>query len=311
VVAGFATAPFLNLRHPWPLVWTAVTVAASFELAVVYGALQGMQKIGTLSLAQLGHAAAKLALGLALAALGAGVATLMFALAVSAVATLATTLVPLRRLLAADTAGRARPPLFNRYSSGVAGTLGIFAILTTLDLLVSRASFTPEVAGAYAAASVVARAILIVPSTVTTVLFPHVATLDDHVSERRHLLAALGATAGLAGVIAAFLAAFSHTILAVAFGHAYVQASPWLWQLALAMTLYALAYIYLFHFLAVGRVGYLFVAGPIVLIQGVFYLLMHTRPLQLIVLQIGAAAALLVSSELFDRDTPQKLAEAS
>jgi O-antigen/teichoic acid export membrane protein len=310
VLVGFATSPFLTLHHPWPLIWTAVTVAASFELAVVYGALQGMQRIGKLSLAQVGHVVAKLALGLTLAALGAGIAALMFALAVSAVATLCAAAVPLRSLLVTDAGHTERPRLFNRYSSGAAGTLGIFAILTTLDLLVARASFTPEVAGAYAAASVVARAILIVPSTVTTVLFPHVATLDDSERERRHLLAALAATGGLAFVVAALVAAFPHTILNLAFGHAYVQAAPWLWELTVAMTLYALAYIYLFHFLAVGRIGYLFVAGPIVLIQGTFYALVHARPLQLIVLQIGAAAALLVSSELFDRETPREPVEA-
>ena len=310
VAAGFAAAPFLQLQHPWPLVWTAVAVAASFELAVVYGALQGMQRIGTLGLAQLGHVVLKLGLGLTLAALGAGVATLMFALAISAVVTLGAALVPLRRLLATHAVHTARPPLFNRYSSGVAGALGIFAILTTLDLLVARASFTPEVAGAYAAASVVARALLIVPSTVTTVLFPHVSTLGDRVRERRHLLGALAATAGLAGLAAVLLAAFPHALLDLVFGHAYVQAAPWLWELALAMTLYALAYIYLFHFLAVGRIGYLFVAGPIVVVQGVFYALLHTRPLQLIVLQIGAAAALLVSSELFDRSAELEPAEA-
>ena len=51
-------------------------------------------------------------------------------------------------------------------------------------------------------------------------------------------------------------------------------------------------------------------AGPIVVVQGVFYALLHTRPLQLIVLQIGAAAALLVSSELFDRSAELESAEA-
>ncbi len=309
-VAALAIAPFLHVRHPWPLVWTGVSVAASFLLAVVYGALQGMQRIGVLSLAQLGHVVAKLVLGLSLAALGAGVATIMFSLALAALLTLAASAVPLRGLLRTRAAHAVRPPMFSRYSAGVAGALGVFATLTTLDLLVARASFTPATAGAYAAASVVARSLLIVPSTVTTVLFPHVSTLHDRVRERRHLLAALGATAGVALLVGGIIAAFPHTLLDVVFGHAYVQAAPWLWKLLLAMTLYALAYIYLFHFLAVGRIGYLFVAGPIVVVQGVFYLLLHARPLQLIVLQIGAAAALLLSSELFDRTHDLEVAGA-
>ncbi len=295
-------AYLLDVQHPLPLVGTALAVGFGLELAVVWGGLQGAHRFGPLSLGQLGFVSLKLALGILLAALGAGVAGIMFAVAAATGLTLVVFSWPLRGLLAA---ARLRPSdrrrVLGRYSGGVAVSLGIFMALTSLDLFVARASFTPRTAGAYAAASVAARALLLVPAAVTTVLFPHVSTLADRVRERRHLLGGLFATAALGGLATLLFAAFPRLLLDLTFGHAYSQASHWLAPFAFAMTLYSLANVYLFHFLAIGRVRYAFVAAPVLLAQAPLYALFHARPLQLIAIQIGCAGALLALSELYDR----------
>ena len=63
--------------------------------------------------------------------------------------------------------------------------------LATSDLLVAKLAFPSGQAGDYAAASVGARVLLLIPIAVTTVLFPRVATLRDRRRERTHLLAGL------------------------------------------------------------------------------------------------------------------------
>ncbi len=301
-VAGVPLAYALNIQHPWPLVGTAFTVAFSLELAVVWGGLQGANLFAPLSLGQLGHVALKLTFGFALGALGAGVAGIMVGVATAGAVTLCVFAAPLRGLwLAARDRPRDGRPLFGRYSRGVAASLSVFAALTSVDLLVARASFSPRTAGAYAAASVAARALLLIPTAVTTVLFPHVSTLADRVRERRHLLAGLATTAGLGALVVLLFAAFPHLLLDVTFGHSYSQAARWLAPLGAAMTLYALAYVYLFHFLALGRVRYVLVSAPVLLAQAPAYAAFRSRPGEVIGVQIVSAAVLVLVSELYDR----------
>ena len=292
----------INVQHPLPILGAAFAVGFSLELAVVWGGLQGASRFGSLSLGQFGHVALKVALGFLAAAIGTGVAGIMFGLALAGAVTLVVFALPLRPLLQAARAERrprARPKA--RYSTSAAASLGIFMALTTIDLLVARASFTPAVAGAYAAASVAARAILLVPTAVTTVLFPHVATLEDRVRERRHLLGGLATTAGLGTLVVLLFAAFPRFLLDATFGHDYLRATHWLAPFGIAMTLYALVYVYLFHFLSLGRMRYALVAAPVLAVQAPLYAAFHARPGQLIAIQIVSAATLVVASEVYDR----------
>ncbi len=295
----------LSIQHPLPLVGTALAAVFALELAVVWGGLQGARRFGQLSLGQLANVTLKVALGFLAGVLGAGVAGIMFGLAAAGAMTLVLFALPLRRLLAAaDWRPVRAAPVLGRYSRGVAACLTIFMALTTVDLLVARASFSPRIAGAYAAASVAARALLLVPTAVTTVLFPEVSTLADRVRERRHLLGGLATTAALGGAVVLLFAVFPRPLLDATFGHDYARAAHWLAPLGVAMTLYALVDVYLFHFLALGRIRYAFVAAPVLLAQAAVYGLFHARPAQLIAIQIGAAAVLVVASELYDRRIP-------
>jgi O-antigen/teichoic acid export membrane protein len=292
----------LNVQHPLPLVATAAVIAFSLALSVVWGGLQGEERFVPFSLGQLGHVVLKFAFGLSLALTGAGVAGVMFGLAAAAGVTLVFAGLPLRQLwLAARPLPLARRRLLTRFSASTAVALGVFISLTTIDLLVSRASFSPDVAGGYAAVSVAARAILLVPAVVTTVLFPHVVTLGERVRERRALLGALATTAALGTLMTLVFAAAPRELLDVAFGKGYGLAASWLAPLAAAMTVYSLAYVYLFHFLAVGRTRYWLVAVLVLGGQVVLYGFFHQRPAQLIAVQIVSAAVLAVASEVYDR----------
>jgi O-antigen/teichoic acid export membrane protein len=303
---GIPVAFALNVQHPLPLVATAAVVAFSLALSVVWGGLQGSERFIPFSLGQLLQVVLKFAFGLGLALAGAGVAGVMFGLAAGTGVTLVFSAVPLRQLWrTARPLPRSRRRLLTRFSVSAAVALGVFIALTTLDLLVARASFAPAVAGGYAAVSVAARAILLIPVVVTTVLFPHVVTLGERVRERRALLGALSTTAALGAVLTLFFAVDPKELLNLAFGSGYGLAAGWLAPLAAAMTIYSLAYVYLFHFLAVGRTRYWLVAAPVLVAQAVLYGFMHQRPAQLIAVQLVSATVLAVASEVYERRRPR------
>lgn len=300
-VVGVPVALVGNVERFWPVAWTAVAIVAGTALPVVWGGLQGAQRFAWLAAGQLGHVVLKVALAVALAVAGAGLAGVTLGIALAAVATLALAGLPLRALWRAGAQHVARGPLFGAYGAAAAVGLSAFAALTTADLVVARLALDGETAGAYAAASVGARTLLILPSIVTTVVFARVATLGDPRRERRHLHAALLAVAGACLLGTVVLAAAPELAVRLAFGADYLRAADWLAPLAFAMTGYALAYVHLFHFLSLGRVRYVALPALALVAQLGAYAFLHDRPAELIGVQLGTAAALVLAGELFAR----------
>ena len=290
----------LNVQRPLPLAGTVLAVALSLVLPILYGGLQGVQRFGALGGVQFLHVVLKLVLCLAAGLAGAGVAGVMFGLAAAGAATVALSAWPLRGLLLAARDGHARPwRLGSRYGWGSAAALTAFAALTQLDVAVARSFFTPATAGAFAAATVTAKILLIAPTAVTTVLFPHVATLDDPRRERRALRAGLLAVTVVAGSAAVVLGVFAQPTIELLFGAEYARGADWLGGLAVAMTLYGLCAVHLFHNLSLGRTGFAAVPAAALALQLAGYLLFHDSPSELVGVQIAAAALLLAASEAY------------
>jgi len=158
-------------------------------------------------------------------------------------------------------------------------------------------AFDPDTAGAYAAGSIGARGVLLVPIAVTTVLFPRVATLRDPSRERRHLRGGLAAVVLAAAPLTAILWVFAGPLIDLTFGSAYEAAEAWLGPLSLAMTLYALATVYLYHFLSLGRSRFALVLVALLGAQLAVFAGLHGSPEELVGVQIGFGAATLVAAE--------------
>ncbi len=92
---------------------------------------------------------------------------------------------PLRR---GARAGRpALRPFFRYLGPVVLGLIGI-AVLTNVDLLVAKARFADDDAGAYAAASAFARVAFFLPATLLAVLFPRTAARQARGEETDDIL---------------------------------------------------------------------------------------------------------------------------
>jgi len=288
--AGLANAPALGA--------TIATAAVALAIPVIWGGLQGAGKFTALSLAHLCTSGTRLAAGIAVGLAGGGVAAIMLGVAGATALTAVLTALPLRPLLASAGAV-ARTRLADRANVGAAiGLTALFALAYD-DLMAASLSFSGDEAGAYAAAAVGARVLLLVPIAATTVLFPRVATLADRRRERRHLIAGLAVVGGVSAVIVALLFAFGGTVIELAFGSEYSAAAEWLGPLSLAMALYGLAIVYLYHFLALGRARFGIVLVGLLAAQVVAYGLFHDAPRDLIGVQIAFGAAAAVAGEVW------------
>jgi O-antigen/teichoic acid export membrane protein len=289
-----------GLDEPLAIAATAATVAIALVIPVVWGGLQGAHRFRDLAAFTLLFAGSRLAAGVVIGAAGGGVGAVMLGVAGATALTAAVSLLPLRPLLARSVAaGPSRLRLATLPNAGAAAGLTTLTVLATSDLLVAKLAFPSDQAGDYAAASVGARVLLLIPIAVTTVLFPRVATLRDRRRERSHLLAGLLAVGVTAAMATAFLWTLATPLIDLTFGAKYDDAASWLGPLSLAMALYALATVYLYHFLSLGQSRFALVLLGLLALQLILFAALHGSPRELIGIQIGVSAATLAASELW------------
>jgi O-antigen/teichoic acid export membrane protein len=295
---AYAVLAALGRGDAGATVATAATISGALVIPAVWGGLQGARLFVTLGLAHLTFAGTRFAAGLGIGLAGGGAAAVMGGVAGATVFTLGLTMLPLRDLWrsANRSTGRRLATLPN---AAAATGLTVLMALSTVDFLVAKLAFPSHVAGAYGVASVAARVLLLVPIGVVVVLFPHVATLRDPARERRHLLAGLGVVALVGAVTTALLWSLAGPIVRGIFGREYAAAIPWVGPLSLAMALYALATVYLYHFLSLARTRFALVLAGVFAAQLVAFALLHGRPAQLIGVQIATAAVTLAAAELW------------
>jgi O-antigen/teichoic acid export membrane protein len=275
---------------------TTATIAFALVIPAVWGGLLGARLFVVFGLAQLAFAGTRFAAGLGIGLAGGDAAEVMAGVAAATALTLGVTFLPLRELWRdAERAGRRR--LATLPNAAAATGLTVLMALATADVLVAKLAFTSDTAGAYGVASVCARVLLLLPIGVVTVLFPRVATLRDPERERRHLLAGLAVVAVLGALATAFLWALAGPIVNDIFGTEYAAAAPWLGPLSLAMALYALATVYLYHFLSLGRARFALVLVTIQGAQLVAFAMLHGSPAELIGVQIVTATVTVVAAE--------------
>ena len=275
---------------------TVLTVAVALAIPVVWGGLQGAGRFAELSGAHVLFAGTRLAVGLAIALAGGSVGAVMIGVACATMVTLVISALPIRWLFLAGR-GAARLPLATRANAGAALGLTALWALAYGDVLVARLAFSGDEAGAYAAAAVASKVLLLVPIAATTVLFPLVAVLHDRTRERRHLLAGLGVVAAASALLTAVAWVFAEPLIDLLFGSEYEAADAWLGPLCLAMALYGLAIVYLYHFLALGRERVAVVLVSLLAAQTVAYALLHDEPSQLIGVQIAFGVLAVIACE--------------
>ena len=165
------------------------------------------------------------------------------------------------------------------------------------DLLVARLVFSGDEAGAYAAAAVASKVLLLVPIAATTVLFPRVAVLHDRARERQYLLAGLGVVAAASAALTASRGSSPSRSSTSCSARSTRRPSRGWARLCLAMALYGLAIVYLYHFLALGRARVAVVLVLLLAAQTLAYALFHGEPADLIGVQIAVRRSAVLACE--------------
>lgn len=262
-------ANLLNIESTGVVALTEFAFVTALVFPAAMGVLQGSQRFHALAVLYVFPFVLRLAL-LAL------VATAGYRLGGAMLATVAATIAgtAVAAGLSFDSVRRgatlARPDLrpFLRYLAPVGvGLVGI-ALLTHVDILVVKARFSGDAAGAYAAASAFARVGFFLPATILTVLFPRTAARQARGEETEDILGrSLLATVAFCAGLALFYAAAGVGLVATTFGPDFAEGGKVVAPFALAIGLFSVANVLVGYHLSRGETRYAWIVGGGVVAQ--------------------------------------------
>jgi O-antigen/teichoic acid export membrane protein len=245
----------------------SLSTALVFPLAM--GVLQGQQRFPALATLYVFPWLVRLViLGIAAAA-GYRLGGAVFATLVGAVASTVLAYGLIRTWLrGAASLPRAELLRFLRYLWPVAVALVGIALLTNVDVLIVKARFSGDEAGAYAAASAFARVGFFLPAAILTVLFPRTAARQARGEETQDILGrSLLATAAFCGLLALVYEAAGTGLVSMTFGTDFSEGGAVLAPFALAMGCFSLANVLVGYHLSRGETRYAWIVAGAVVVQ--------------------------------------------
>lgn len=308
-----AAAEWLDPSVPaGPLLLTVGAVAALPPLFLALGRAQGRRRFADYALGFVVWGLSRPLALLVLFALGLGVSGAVGASTLSIVlgAVVAATLVGGR--------GRAMAPTtevwraFRDSLAPVSVGLAAVAILTNLDVVAAKLLLSADDAGYYGAASVLGKAVVLLPQTIALVTLPDVA---DRAARGAHGARGLGMASaasiilgGLAAVVALPLA---DPVVRIAFGSDFLPAAPLVPLLVVAGTLLGLALVVVTYRAARAEYGFLWSAGAVSLLFPAILALVASTPREIAVVTIAFGVVVLAMHEAFYRNRPDSLVRAT
>lgn len=306
---AWVLADVLRTSTPWMFVVLGLGLPIYFMQAVYRGVLQGDLRISRLALSYGVEAAVRVVGAIALVWAGFGVVGACVAITLSFVASAA--VVWRRRGADGNTQGRVPWLAVRAVALGATILLVGQVLINNGDLVLSKVFFDPVVAGLYASAALVGRAVFFLSWSVVQAVFPVAARASlPAVERRRAVLLAVGMVAVIGGVALVTVFFWSDTVSNVMFGSTYAGAASLLFPYVLATTLFALANLLGALGVATGRL-----AVPIVVLAGgalqtILLISLARTPEMMVWLQVIAMSVTALGAALFWTMSEKRLDKA-
>lgn len=248
-------AKFFRLSSTGPIIAVGLTTVVMLIVPIVRGLLQGLQRFNALGANLLADGIFRFGSGILIFWLGYRVSGSVIASALGGTFAFVLALIALPEVRQAAIQKTEKLELFELklYSVSVLVNFGAYMVLSTLDVIMVKHYFEPEIAGYYAAASMVGKAFLFLPFAIAHVLFPKVSASQERKESTRALFfKSLALTAGILGGSILLVWFSAPLIITTLFGRQFLLPQTlWLVKFfGMAVTPLALVYILLQYNLA-------------------------------------------------------------
>jgi O-antigen/teichoic acid export membrane protein len=289
-------ATVLHFPSGLPIALLGLSFPLGFVTHVQRGVLQGSQQFGRYAASTVLEAVVKIAGAILLVAwLWASVEAAVVSILIASAVALAAN----HGLLGFLPRAREHRPILHPYGYSLMTLtcLILLALLFSVDMLAAKRYLDPEVAGLYAVASLSGKVVFFATSALNWVMFPVFSARQEKGQDsRKQLLRVLSAVLGASAVVTIIYFVAPSIVITPLFGSRYAVAGPYIGWMAIAITLYAVAYLITLYLLSQRVATGASVLGIVELIQLAGLSTFHASIGQLIAVQIsvmGMAAAAL------------------
>jgi len=280
------------LKIPYSLLaLNGLLIITSFLIPTTRGILQGKKRFTGLGVNMIIEALIKLGLAIALVLLGWSVYGAVGATILSIFAAIALSFIPIRDILRAKEEQIKTKDIY-KYTKPVFIIIFIILLFYNIDMFIAKILFTPEKAGTYAIASVLAKMIFFATSPISKALFPLSAEKKEKKTSQSLLKQALLILIACTLIALIIFYFFPSLIIQIFSGKILPEAASILFILGLSMGIISITNLILLYNLAKGQTKnypYLFV---FILVEAVLLVYFSSTLLQF-------SLALLVSSTVF------------
>lgn len=168
-------------------------------------------------------------------------------------------------------------------------------IINNSDIILVKHYFDNEQAGLYASLALIGRVVYFVSWMFVMLLLPKVIQLKkDGKNTLPILLKYVGYIIILSTLIVTFTWLFPEFVVRLMFGEQYISISPLLWKYALATSIFAIANIFAYYFLSIGKYIPVIVSAFLGLTQIGLIMLYHSSLEQVVLMQVLTMILLLI-----------------
>jgi O-antigen/teichoic acid export membrane protein len=301
VLLASPLAAFLRLDSVFPVLALALATLTTLLNPALTGIFQGLQRFRLLGIILLATAVVRLVSGVALSWVGWGAAGGIAASAVAGAVSIGIGLLVLRPILRERGEAPQLPIAeLGRYGGSVLVQGFLFSTFLSLDVVLVKHYFEPELAGYYAAAATVGKMVFFLPGAVGTVMFPRVsAQLAAGGSGASVLRKSVLVTVGLCGALTLVLFLVPGLVTQLLFGPAYAPTAALVGGYSLVMVLLAVVNLLMLFHLSAHRSRFMVLLGAGVLLEALGIALWHAQLSHALLWMGASAAAVIVASELW------------
>jgi O-antigen/teichoic acid export membrane protein len=234
------------------LVLTGSMLIFIFTLPVTRGVLQGRKRFHSLGLSVFTEAFAKLVFSILFVLAGIGVYGAILGSLLGLVASFALSFVSLKDIFSSKETKAKTKEVYN-YATPTFFIMLVVLIFYSIDVIIAKIVFLPEVAGAYSIASVIAKTIFFATLPISKAMFPLTSSGKNKKHNENIFLSSVLLLFALIFVAIIIFYSFSNLIITVFSGKTIHLASAILVYLGIAFSLISITNLVLLYNLSIGK----------------------------------------------------------